>query len=391
MSRRIDVQFFSPEEEDLFQRCLDKMPHTGEVIVQQLGRIGFSGAKVFMFFPNGANSRPHVGKIHTYEGIQRELEGLDLAYNYFDDAGQQKFHVHNEKEGMIAIPLIGDASADGRFPAVSELKDLLFSKAENTDSTPQNDAWFSCPIQTLLGIIDLVYAGCLKKATSNRTIGTCVLGNEYEWYLRKDATEPMLGCFLGTNKSDQLVNFFEKRLPNPLIAISKIRAIERELPLSTVHGDLHPSNVVLDTRGVPHLLDFTWCRDKAHVLKDFLVMECSIRFLMMPQHLNWETQYLINETFLEITPDGISNLKRELDLLGVEIGTLFHIERCATIVLRLRYHAAIACGDSFSIIDYVACQALVLYGLMRIDRYPFGNCTLALAQMAGFLRDRDFS
>ncbi|TGD99256.1 phosphotransferase [Methylobacterium nonmethylotrophicum] len=390
MTHRFVVRFFSPEEEKLFAQCLEDMPFSDDVIVQQLGRIGFSGAKVFMFFPSGENSRPHVGKIHTNRGIEREIEGLKIAFNYYEDAGQRTFDVRNDTEGMIAIPLIGAASADGRLPSVTELKDLLFAKSENPDATPGSDAFYFKSHDEVLSIIDGIYKSCCGRALAATSVEGRILGEEYEWYIRKNVTEPMLRCFLGNMHAEAEIHIFGYKFKNPLIKVKELLATRRMLPLSVVHGDLHPSNVVLDIRGNPHLLDFTWCRPSSHVLKDFLVMECSIRFLMLPKYLSWEANYHINNTFMHLEEDDISELKAKLIVLSVDNETIAHIERCAKITQRIRQHAAVACGTNFDICDYIACQALVLYGLMRIERYPFANCALALAQMGQFLVERGF-
>ena len=160
--------------------------------------------------------------------------------------------------------------------------------------------------------------------------------------------------------------------------------------MSTVHGDLHPSNVVLDVNANPNLIDFSWCTNEAHILKDFLVMECSIRFFMLPRHLSQASQSLFDEFLLEPKEESMSGAVAALRDSGVDEETLSHLERCARIVVLLRMLAARACGPHFDLRDYLACQALVLYGLMAIQRYPFDVCARALALIGEHLHKTDY-
>jgi hypothetical protein len=119
-------------------------------------------------------------------------------------------------------------------------------------------------------------------------------------------------------------------------------------------------------------------------------MECSIRFLMLPRHLSKETQKIIDTSLLEPTPEKTGEMIDTLRRDGIDPETVLHFERCAKIVLELRTLAARACGGRFDVRDYLACQALVLYGLMVIDRYPFETCACALGLIGDFLNKADY-
>lgn len=353
--------------------------------VQPLGRVGFSGARVFMFFPGSEPSRPYVGKIHTAKGILREIHGLKNAFRQFHEAAQEKFTRRGPSKWIIALPLV-DASPDGKQASVRELADMLFS----WEREPKESSIFAYPEEMVLGILDRVYTDNCRLAMQKVSSTTVPLGEEYAWYLRDCATDERLRTWLASSANDEEFETGGGTYPNPLRYVRRLREAKRTLPTCTVHGDLHSSNIVMDSNDIPRLLDFTWCQKGKHVLKDFLVMECSVRFLMMPNHLGQSQQTMLDELLLQPDEERAAALLEEFRRFGVDARTCASVQRCIKIVSCLRGHARRVCGDAFQIEDYWACQALVLYGLMRIDRYPFGRCARALSQLCGRLRERAY-
>jgi hypothetical protein len=385
MSRRVTVRFFKPAEFSVFKKCLNAIPGANDVIVQPLWRIGASGARVFAFYPNGPNSLPHVGKIHTRAGIEREKNGLKRAYPFFPDAQSQIFVANEGDLGMLAIQLIRDEGASGT--TVTELKDRLFSFGSG--SAESVSSWRASE-HKVLNILDTLYSEKCELSFRNVTTKSRRLQDEYEWYLRKNRTENIMRTWLGSERDKKNVNIYGATLPNPLLTIRKLLALRRNLPLSTVHGDLHPSNVMLDRRGEPHLIDFSWCSNDAHILKDFLVMECSVRFLMIPQRLGHTARMILDKTLIDPTQLSVKKMLARLKNLGVDKGTLLYVERCAKIVMKLREQARRACGDQFDIRDYLGCQAIVLFGLMCLDNYPFGISANALGLIGKRLHETGY-
>jgi hypothetical protein len=66
---------------------------------------------------------------------------------------------------------------------------------------------------------------------------------------------------------------------NPINCLERLTKLEVNLQLGAIHGDLHPRNVVLAGTNEPHLIDFGWAADRAHIAKDFALMECNLRFV----------------------------------------------------------------------------------------------------------------
>jgi len=382
MPHEFRVRFFTPSQEAIFQKCLQKIPKAANIVVQPLKRVGFSGAQVFVFFPHGDNSFPFVGKIHTRASVKEEADGRARASKYFSEANLQSFTAYHAPLAIIATHLIPNDKF-GIKAEVTELRDVLFAKGNGSANYSEAD---------ICKIIDVLYSRNCGRTFENIRTARRELGSEYQRYLRKSASKRLLQSWMGKYSGDRQIEIYGRRVPNPLIAVEKIKVIERDLPISTIHGDLHPSNVVLDSRRDPHLIDFTWCDDGAHILKDFLVMECSIRFLGAPKHLGREGQKIVDTALLDPNSIHVDKMVSGLKKIGIDADTISHFKRCAKLVMRLRAQAKKACKHNFDPSDYLACQALVLFGLMRYSNYPFGACARALGLISerlyktGYLR-----
>lgn len=59
-----------------------------------------------------------------------------------------------------------------------------------------------------------------------------------------------------------------------------------DLTVGAVHGDLHPGNIVLSPDNRPRVIDFGWASDRSHIAKDYVLLECNLRFLMLRPQLS---------------------------------------------------------------------------------------------------------
>jgi hypothetical protein len=108
------------------------------------------------------------------------------------------------------------------------------------------------------------------------------VGVEYDWYLRS------LGTVWGDawvevwGKSDEkFVPDADRQTINPLWVVDLLKTIRLRLCRGAIHGDLHPGNIILKTRGAPTIIDFGWAQERAHIAKDFVLLECNLRFLTL--------------------------------------------------------------------------------------------------------------
>lgn len=368
MSPPIRVDFFGPSEQEVFSDCIQKNFGATEVVVKPLERFGYSGARVFVFYTSGGTSRPWIGKIHNRKGIREEIEGLDRARDHFEDARHERHTAFRGNKGILCISLISSGGSSDM--SVTELKDLLFEDPAKPRRLPATKS-----VQKIL--TKLYRSNCdasFKAARFERQR----LKDQYEWYLRGNRARPLFENFFGKSRDKKLIEIYGRPYPNPLKTVDSLLQMERQLQLSTVHGDLHPSNVVLDRNRIPRLIDFSWCRKNAHVLQDFLLMECSIRFLMAPRAISSDALVMINAEFLKAPPFDSQKVLSSLKKMGVTPEMIGHFDRTLELVTTVRQHAMKVCGSSFNMCDYLACQAIVLYGLCRVEKYPFEACVNAL-------------
>jgi len=65
--------------------------------------------------------------------------------------------------------------------------------------------------------------------------------------------------------------------------VDEISAMPSDLAFGPVHGDLHAQNVLVDEAGELQLIDYGWTGERWRAV-DFLMMECSLKFLVAPPH-----------------------------------------------------------------------------------------------------------
>ena len=120
-----------------------------------------------------------------------------------------------------------------------------------------------------------------RRKRSNRNVIV-----EYEWYLRG------LGRIWGAEweavfglPTASTTQFAGREWANPLWLVEKLKEVSCDFAIGAVHGDLHPGNVVIASENQPRIIDFGWAQDDAHIAKDFVLMECNLRFLFLHPQL----------------------------------------------------------------------------------------------------------
>ncbi len=123
-----------------------------------------------------------------------------------------------------------------------------------------------------------------------------VFGDEYLRYLRKfddgvwgKEWKESWGPSESKNVEDAGGKFV-----NPFWLLERLRTLRKTMYIGAVHGDLHPGNVVL-ANDQPRIIDFGWARDSTHVAKDFVLMECNLRFHTVRPQLNQRDAYVLSD------------------------------------------------------------------------------------------------
>lgn len=73
---------------------------------------------------------------------------------------------------------------------------------------------------------------------------------------------------------------------------------------SIVHGDLHCQNILVDENRVPWPIDFGWCHDNGSPLLDFVMLECSLKFLVIPHQACFSDLLSVERMLLEVATGG---------------------------------------------------------------------------------------
>ncbi|MEZ6032014.1 MAG: phosphotransferase [Planctomycetaceae bacterium] len=203
------------------------------------------------------------------------------------------------------------------------------------------------------------------------------VSGEYEWYLREYGAkwgaewEPVFGT-----ATAPCTQFAGKDWANPLWLVEELKGVSIDFTIGAVHGDLHPGNIIVTSDHQPRIIDFGWAHDDAHIAKDFVLMECNLRFLFLrPQLASEEVDRMVDWIqWGAETPDRLSSYCKD---------------RCS-LILALRDLAQEALGEQTDWNrEYLLPLFLVAFGLLRFAP-QLGNqqaAILTVLALATHIRD----
>ena len=139
------------------------------------------------------------------------------------------------------------------------------------------------------GALDVV-SGLHRAGGSTRQ--TRSYATALEWYLRqtRDPAESK-GSHAYIPRSifgdAQTVRVFGRKWINPTHVIDRFLCPARtfKTTIGTIHGDLHPKNIVLDESDEPHIIDFGWTREDAPVVLDYILLDINLRSITLPSQV----------------------------------------------------------------------------------------------------------
>lgn len=111
----------------------------------------------------------------------------------------------------------------------------------------------------------------------------------FQWHLEKMESAPNAGRY--PDQWEALQDWVEEASGHPWHDTDAIiEALGQDTivsPMTTIHGDLHSQNVLVECRqGECWPIDFAWCREQASPALDCVMLECSIKFLSIPNRSN---------------------------------------------------------------------------------------------------------
>jgi hypothetical protein len=103
--------------------------------------------------------------------------------------------------------------------------------------------------------------------------------DEYTRYLRHFPDEWGPKWLASWGEQETVVDLGGETFHNPIWVLNRLLdAPAIEMLCGAVHGDLHPGNIMYSQVGTPSVIDFGWANSNAHVAKDFVLLECNLRF-----------------------------------------------------------------------------------------------------------------
>jgi tRNA A-37 threonylcarbamoyl transferase component Bud32 len=90
--------------------------------------------------------------------------------------------------------------------------------------------------------------------------------------------------------------------------------------IGPIHGDLHAQNILVDADGTIHLIDFAWSCENWKAI-DFLMLECSLKFLVAPMNARQRDLLVLEELIDFGIPDGAC-IKHDAHIYGHELKTI---------------------------------------------------------------------
>jgi len=361
----VDLEIHLPHEEDadLVLRCVKFLhPAATFASVRPLGRYGYTESRLYLVYCAPKNAGiPFVVKTDRPEIIRREADGVTKLAVFFAGAQSARIFPSADEPQAIIYPLV----AVDRQETVQELREIVYQPAGSREGLP-----------TPTELLRRTYQSC-RNAHVTRP-GSFSFGEEYREYLR-DTDERLLTDPLPALFSDRSsVNIYGHALNDPRRILERIKAWEITSSVCPVHGDLHPNNVLFGPEFSPVLIDYAFGHPDGHFVKDFVLMECSLRFLLPPKLLQPDLivefdQLLLGEHGYEAAGQFPAR-GRTGDV----------IREMASLIEVIRQQCRI-CAPDYNFKEYLIAQYMVLLGNIRLLPYQDFRMLLALCRLADHL------
>jgi Ternary complex associated domain 9 len=361
----VDLEIHLPHEEDadLVLGCVEYLnPAATVASVRPLGRYGYTESRLYLVYcaPNNAGI-PFVVKTDRPEIIRNEAGGVRKLSVYFAGAQSARIYPEGEEPQAIIYPLV---AVDGQ-ERVQELREIVYQPAGSREGLP-----------TPTELLQRTYQSCRSAHITGP--GSFAFGEEYRSYLRDTGerllTDPLPALFADRSS----VNIYGYTLNDPRRILERVKAWEIASRVCPVHGDLHPNNVLFGPEFSPVLIDYAFGHLDGHFVKDFVLMECSLRFLLPPKLLQPDLivefdQYLLEENGYEAVGEFPAR-GRTGDVIR-EMASLIEVIR----------QQCRACVPDYKFKEYLIAQYMVLLGNIRLLPYQDFRMLLALCRLADYL------
>jgi hypothetical protein len=297
-----------PYEETLINKAAEKMGQTNQddkVFLKPLGRYGKTKAKLFLIsVPTASLSR--VVKLDTVENITRERTNTNSIIHDFDLHPEIFYYSLEDGETNAG----GKAIILYKIEGDKELKDLLNScikgmslvltkpkqvlpinvmkELPNPSTTPSNEG---VDFEKIKQLIENVME---RLPDPIETLPNEKVNEAFKEYLREGAGFEKIKQYAHGDDTFPYIKNKNATWKQLVHMIYEFLDSEIELKIGAIHGDLHPSNIMVDTTREykVNLIDFAWAQKKGITAVDYAMMENSIHYMWAPC---WLPEYFWHE------------------------------------------------------------------------------------------------
>lgn len=354
---RIVLQLIDEIDLKLLERCAEEFG-IDVAAVRRFPRFGRSGSNLYRLQHLDHSDVVFVVKLGALLDIRDETKRTKQSRWWTLETAEAVEAVEDPSAGRAALCVQYKADGDD----VLELDDL-YRDALKGDSDS---------LDRLMSALEATYGMLAQRAHHPAEPGpTPTYEDLFERYQRTKVTDRATQLF-------ESAGSLPVTLPrttvadNPLVHIPGLMARHCEpLRAKFVHGDLHPSNVVMRARD-PALVDFAWSNKDDHICKDFVMMESAFRFMRFPRTVH---PVILEDVDRALNQNWACDLAREYVLrlptcdgkvaLNCAVRAVESVRASATTVLR-RFDVEEKAWQR----EYFLALYLVLAGQQRFDTFP---------------------
>lgn len=362
----LEIHLPHREDADLVRGCIEYLnPEASAASVRPLGRYGYTDSRLYLVYcaPNDAGI-PFVVKTDRPTVIEKEALGVSRLAVYFAGAQSARVYPATGEPRAIIYPLV----AIDEQETVQDLREIVYQPAGRREGLP-----------TPSELLQRTYQSC-RRAHAVRP-GSFSFGDEYRPYLRESEErlldDPMPSLF----SNQDSIEVYGHILNDPRRILRRVKESSTESWICPVHGDLHPNNVLFGPEFSPVLIDYAYGHLNGHFIKDFVLMECSLRFLLPPKLL--QPNLIADFDNFLLRENGYENINK-MSLRG-RTGDV--LREMASLVRTVREQCR-SCAPSYDFRDYLMAQYLMLLGMIRLLPYQDFRTLLALCRLADYLESR---
>ena len=363
----LQINLPHPADAQLVQRCVDFLhPESEGASVRPLGRYGYTESRLYLVHcAPQEGGIPFVVKTDRPEVVAREAEGVKWLRVYFTGAQSARVFPdpYSGPPEAILYPLVSPDNSG----TVTELKDLVYLPAH----ARRRDRPSS------VRLLQSTYESC--RASHRGSIATFNFGIQYDAYLRETPerllTDPLPNVFpRGT-----ATTIYGQTLRDPRRILEAVKQLQVTTLVCPVHGDLHPNNVLFGPNFVPVLIDYAFGHLGGHFIKDFALMECSLRFLQIPKLLQPDLMTRLDDALLE--ENGYQTIFRSRGRIAEVLKETADLVATIRGECRLRHK-----GYNFN--EYLVAEYMMLMGALRLLPYQDFRTLRALCRLADHIERR---